>query len=631
MMADAREWLEADGLGGYAMGTVDGIRTRRYHAVLLAATHPPEGRMVLVADLEVEVETARGRYALSSHRYRGDVVWPDGAARRVAFTATPWPRWEYALEDGLRISVELFVAPGAPRTFVRWRLLAGDGPVRLHVRPLLAGRDQHGSHHENPAFRFAETRDGDQITWRPYDQVPSITARASGAYVAAADWYRGFRYVEEAARGLDAEEDLAAPGTFVLDLAPEAAIVFESAAPPAAGDALALTTRVADAEAARRAAFASPLHRAADAYLVARGAGRTVIAGYPWFTDWGRDTFISLRGLCLATGRLDEARGLVLAWAAALSRGMLPNRFPEGGEPPEYNTVDAALWFVVAADALVATGACGEAERRAIDEAIAAIVAGYRAGTRHGIRVDVDGLVASGEPGIQLTWMDAKIGDWVVTPRTGKAVEIQALWANALAIAARRDPRLDEPLGRVRASFAARFWNAARAQLFDVVDCDHQAGVDDGRVRPNQILAVGGLPLALVEGGRARAVVDAIEATLWTPAGLRSLGPDEPGYVARYEGGPRERDAAYHQGTVWTWLLGPFVEAWVRVRGDTAEVRAEARARFLAPLLARLDVAGLGHLAEIADGARPWTARGCPFQAWSVAEALRLSVDVLRP
>jgi predicted glycogen debranching enzyme len=321
----------------------------------------------------------------------------------------------------------------------------------------------------------------------------------------------------------------------------------------------------------------------------------------------------------------------VLAWAAALSRGMLPNRFPEGGEPPEYNTVDAALWFVVAADALVTTGACGEAERRAIDEAIAAIVAGYRAGTRHGIRVDVDGLVASGEPGIQLTWMDAKVGDWVVTPRTGKAVEIQALWANALAIAARRDPRLDEPLGRVRASFAARFWNAARAQLFDVVDCDHQAGVDDGRVRPNQILAVGGLPLALVEGGRARAVVDAIEATLWTPAGLRSLGPDEPGYVARYEGGPRERDAAYHQGTVWTWLLGPFVEAWVRVRGDTAEVRAEARARFLAPLLARLDVAGLGHLAEIADGARPWTARGCPFQAWSVAEALRLSVDVLRP
>ncbi|MCB9570502.1 MAG: glycogen debranching enzyme family protein [Kofleriaceae bacterium] len=637
MRLDAREWLEPDGLGGYAMGTVDGIRTRRYHGLLVAATRPPEGRMALVADLEVEVETAGGTRALSSHRYRGDVVHPDGAARRVGFAWQPWPRWEYLLEDGTRIAQEVIVAPGAPQVLVRWRRLAGDGPARLRVRPLLSGRDHHALHHENPAFRFdAEVDDpgsghGARVTWRPYDGVPAIVALASGGYRAAPDWYRGFRYAAEAARGLDAEEDLASPGVFTLDLADGDAVLAFGAgdALDGATDARALATRLVDVEAARRAGFATPLHRAADAYVVTRGAGRTVVAGYPWFTDWGRDTFISLRGLCLATGRLDEARGLVLAWSAALSRGMLPNRFVEDGTA-EYNTVDAALWFVVAADALVAADACDAAERRALDEAIDAIVAGHAAGTRHRIAATDDGLLACGEPGIQLTWMDARIGDRVITPRTGKPVEIQALWANALAIAGRRTPRWRDLLARTRAAFTARFWDDARGHLRDVVDCDHVAGAIDPSLRPNQLFAVGGgLPLALLDGPRARAVVDVVEAALWTPAGLRSLAPDAPGYRGRYQGGVVARDEAYHQGTVWTWLTGPFVEAWVKVRGGGADVRAEARRRFLAPVLARLEVAGLGHLAEIADGDPPHAPRGCPFQAWSVAEALRLDVDVL--
>jgi predicted glycogen debranching enzyme len=631
MTRDRREWLEPDGLGGYAMGCADGIRTRRYHAVLCAAAHPPEGRMVLVADVEAHAVTAAGRFALSSHAYRGGVVWPDGA-RRLAGFGGPWPTWDYALPDGTTIRAELFARPGAPRAFLRWRRLAGDGPVRLEVRPLLAGRDHHALHHENPGFCFDAAIAGRRVTWRPYPGVPAIEAWASGAYRPAPDWYRGFHYDEEAARGLDCEEDLASPGVFDFDLeAGDAALIVAAEGAPAldaAPDAATALARAADADAARRAALPSPLARAAGAYLVRRGAGATVIAGYPWFTDWGRDTFISLRGLCLATGRLDEARAITLAWSDALSEGMLPNRFGESAAP-EYNTVDAALWFIVAADALAATGACTAAERRTLDDATDAIIAGYRRGTRHGIRVDGDGLVASGEPGVQLTWMDARVGDRVVTPRTGKPVEIQALWASALAIAGRRRPALADEVGRVRAVFEERFWNGARGMLFDVVDVDHRPGTTDASFRPNQIFAVGGLPRALLDGDRARAVVDACERALWTPAGLRSLAPGEPGYQGRYRGGPRERDGAYHQGTVWTWLAGPFVEAWVRVRGDTAEACRAARARFLEPLLARLDVAGLGHLAEIADGDPPHAAHGCPFQAWSVAEALRLDVDVL--
>jgi predicted glycogen debranching enzyme len=351
-----------------------------------------------------------------------------------------------------------------------------------------------------------------------------------------------------------------------------------------------------------------------------------VIAGYPWFTDWGRDTLISLRGLCLATGRLDDARAILLEWSAAVSNGMLPNRFPDRGEAPEFNSVDAALWFVVAVhDFLDAAPDAAAHDRQALDSAVDAIVSGYARGTRYGIRADDDGLLAAGQPGLQLTWMDARVGDRVVTPRIGKPVEVQALWLNALHIAGRQSERWRSFEARGRAAFAARFWNDAAGALHDVVDVDHRAGTVDATIRPNQIFAVGGLPVQVLDGERARRVVDTIEARLATPLGLRSLAPGEPGYTPHYQGGASERDAAYHQGTVWPWLIGAFVEAWVRVRGSTAEARRAARARFLDPLLGHLDEAGLGHLPEIADGAAPHTPRGCPFQAWSVGEALRLT------
>ena len=619
------EWLEPDGLGGYAMGTADGIRTRRYHAILLAATHPPDGRMVLVADLEVFVETAAGRFALSSHRYAGGVVYPDGWLHLTGFVHTPWPRWEWTLPDATRIACELVVehagARATPRVALRWTRLAGS-VTSLHVQPLLAGRDYHATHHENPAFRFEPELAGETVTWQPYPGVPAIHCAANGLYQHAPDWYRAFQLADEVDRGLDAAEDLAAPGVFTFDLSSgQAAMVLSTA--PILGDTGELADQVFAAETRRRAALPAGPVRAAAAYIVARSApdgeppGRTIIAGYPWFADWGRDTFISLRGLCLATGRRDDARAILCQWARAVDRGMLPNRFDERDATPEYNSVDAALWFVIAADAYLA-GDATAADRELLQRAIAAIVAGYQAGTRHGIRADADGLLACGAPGVQLTWMDAKVGEVCITPRIGKPVEIQALWLNALIIAGRA-----ADADRARAAFD-RFWDPARHQLHDVIDCDHVSGAVDPTCRPNQLFAIGGVPHPILAGDRARAVVDTVERVLWTPAGPRSLDPGDPRYHAHYLGGPAERDSGYHNGPVWPWLAGAFIEAWVRVRGSTAAARREARRRFLAPLLARTELAGLDHLPEICDGDAPHRAVGCPFQAWSLAEALRL-------
>jgi predicted glycogen debranching enzyme len=331
---------------------------------------------------------------------------------------------------------------------------------------------------------------------------------------------------------------------------------------------------------------------------------------------------------------LPEARSILLQWAGLVSKGMLPNRFVDQGDAPEFNSVDASLWYVIAVHdylrAVEATGArVPPADRTAFVEAVIGIVAGYSRGTRFGIRLEPDGLLAAGEPGVQLTWMDAKVGDWVVTPRIGKPVEIQALWLNALRIAGEFTTAHREVLDRGLRSFNERFWNPSREYLYDVIDVDHQPGTADPTLRPNQLLAVGGLPYAVLDESRARTVVDLVESRLWTPIGLRTLPQEDSRYAPRYEGGVRSRDGSYHQGTVWPWLLGPFIEAWVRVRGNTPAARREARRRFFDPLLGHLYHAGLGHISEIADADSPHAPRGCPFQAWSVGEALRLDLSVL--
>ncbi len=629
------EWLEADGLGGFASGTVTGIRTRRYHALLLAATTPPTGRFVLVNGLEAWVETSAGNFALSCHRYAPGVTHPDGVERIESFEADPWPQWTYRLEDGSRIRHEVFVPRGAAAVALSWRLLERRKGVTLGVRPLLSGRDYHCLHQANAAFQFEPDVRSGQIVWRPYSGVPGVVAYASGLYTHAPEWYRRFLYEEERARGLDCVEDLAAPGIFRWDLGQGEAFFLLAAEGheqnllPSGVSAEACFRALRLDEQRRRERVPSRLDRSADAYLVRRGDGKTIIAGYPWFTDWGRDTFVALRGLCLARRQLEDARAILLEWAGEVSEGMLPNRFPDRGAEPEFNSVDASLWFVVAVhDFLEAMHAAGHdvepRDEQALADAVESILTGYSRGTRHGIRLDDDGLLAAGVPGMALTWMDAQVRGRPVTPRVGKPVEVQALWLNALHLAGRTSPRWRETLARGLESFRRRFWNARGQYLFDVVDVEHRPGTADFTFRPNQVFAVGGLPLALLEGEQAARVVEQVEARLLTPLGLRTLAPGEPGYAPHYGGNAAERDGAYHQGTVWPWLLGPFVEAWLRVRGSTVEARREARARFVAPLLEHLDAAGLGHLPEIADAEPPHAPRGCPFQAWSLGEALRL-------
>jgi len=619
------EWLEADGQGGFASGTVGGLRTRRYHALLLAALHPPAGRIVLVNGVEAWVELDNGSVPLTSQLYAPDLMHHDVRPLIAAFTAMPWPTWTLAL-PGTELRHEVLVDRGSGRTLLRWSRVTGRGACRLHVRPLLSGRDYHALHYDNPAFQFAgavEAGAGEvAVTWRPYASLPTITALANAVYAPAPDWYRNFLYTAERDRGMDDVEDLAAPGIFTWDLEADAAVLLLQAGEGSRAAAVEQAARIDGSERSLRGA-AVPPERSVRPYIVRRGEGQTIVAGYPWFTDWGRDTFIALRGLLLATGRLDEAEQILVAWSGLVSEGMMPNRFPDDDGAPEYNSVDASLWFIIAMhDFLRAVP--GAPSRRALQDAASLILEGYAQGTRFGIAADADGLMRAGVPGQQLTWMDAKVGDRVVTPRIGKPVEVQALWISALRIAGAWEPKWSAVADLAEASFLVRFPDPDTGGLADVVDVDGLPGQVDRRVRPNQIFAVGGLPFPLLEGPAARRVVDLVEALLLTPMGLRTLAPDDPAYIGRYAGDRVQRDGAYHQGTVWPWLIGPFVEAWLRVRDNSDAARAEAGARFLAPLRAHLHVAGLGHVSEVADGDAPHTPGGCPFQAWSLGELLRV-------
>lgn len=635
-----KEWLEADGMGGFALGTSDLIRRRRYHALLVCATRPPTGRVVLVSGLEVYADTPAGSFALTSQHYFPDVIHPDGVERLVSFDPDPWPRWRWRLPSGLEIEHELFVPKGSAMVALSWRALGKSESITLRVRPLIAARDYHALQRENASFRAGiVVRDG-ALVFAPYQGMPEVLVSTSGEYHHDPIWFQRFLYAEERARGLDHLEDLASPGEIRFDLTKDRGVLLFAAQhknlPPAPFDApaRAVLTRLEDGERKRRAALPSKLERAADAYFVEGLRGRTIVAGYPWFTDWGRDTFIALRGLCLATKRLEDAQEILSAWGNFASDGLLPNRFPDVGGEPEYNSIDAALWYVIAVRDYLDAASRGArplspAEREAFEDVVRDVLDGLFAGSRHGIRVDDDGLLAAGDPGVALTWMDAKLGDWVVTPRIGKPVEIEALWLNALAFASKLDLLYQRTFEKGLAALRSRFWDPARGVLFDVVDVEHRPGAVDARMRPNQIFAAGGLPLTLLDAAQAKSVVDTIESELYTPLGLRTLGPNEPGYTPHYQGDIRSRDAAYHQGTAWPWLLGPFVEAWVKVHGATPEVRAQARRRFVAPILAHLEQAGLGHVSELTDGDPPHAPGGCPFQAWSVGELLRIDRVIL--
>jgi predicted glycogen debranching enzyme len=504
--------------------------------------------------------------------------------------------------------------------FVYW----ADQRCALEHRPLFAFRYYHTTPHENGAIRRDLDIQPGRVKYSPYQGCPDLyLAHTPAEARPTGDWYRDFEYTIEQERGLDFAEDLFNPLSLTFDLKGErGATLIASTEPRDASAAEALRAR----EIARRqqvlqsTASDDPLVRAlvraADQFIVRRGEESTVIAGYHWFSDWGRDTMIALPGLTLVTGRYDEARKILLAFAASVDRGMLPNRFPDAGEVPEYNTVDATLWFFEAVRAYVAHTGDVEFVRSKLYDVLADIVAWHERGTRYGIRIDVDGLLLAGEPGVQLTWMDSKIGDWVVTPRHGKPVEIQALWYNALRVMAAlgSNPHYAELADRAQESFARQFWNESAGCLYDVVNGDAR----DSAIRPNQIFAVS-LFHSVLPDAMARKVVDAVERHLLTPYGLRSLAPSDPAYRGRYEGDGRSRDSAYHQGTVWPWLMGPFVTAYTKVHGQAPQW-AEAFRRYV-------DEEGMGQVPEVFDGDAPHRPGGCMAQAWSVAELLRCLVE----
>jgi predicted glycogen debranching enzyme len=635
-----REWLETNGLGGFASSTVVGLNTRRYHGLLVAATRPPVGRLVLLAKLEETLVVNGRRYELSANEYAG-AVHPRGYEYLTEFRHDPFPTFVYEAA-GVAVEKTVFMPHGENSTVIQYaaRVVGDDAPPELwlEVRPLIAFRDYHATTHENGALDPRVTAEAGQAAVRPYGGLPTLHfAHNAAGLEAAGYWYRNFEYRAERERGLDFREDLFSPFRLHFDLRRGApASVIASVERRDVGR----VAELREAELERRLSLwrgqppANELVRtllaAADQYLVARGDEQTVIAGYHWFGDWGRDTMIALPGLTLATGRPDVARSVLLTFARHVDRGMLPNRFPDAGEPPEYNTVDAALWYFEAVRALLQHTGDGEFVRARLYPALTEIIDWHERGTRYGIRVDEDGLLAAGEPGVQLTWMDAKVGDRVVTPRHGKAVEIQALWYNALRVMERLarefgDRAGAERYGRIAAraeqSFNQQFWNESAGCLFDVVD----GAARDGSIRPNQILAVS-LPHGMLPPARAARVVETVRRDLLTPYGLRSLAPRDAQYRGHYEGGPAQRDAVYHQGTVWAWLIGPFITAYLKVNGD--EQGRRQAAQWLEGFCAHLREAGLGQVSEIFDGDAPHHPRGCIAQAWSVAELLRAAQAV---
>ena len=628
------EWLETDGFGGFASGTSSGVRTRRYHNILMIAKNPPADRVILVNGFDAWVETPNETFPISTQHYRNDITWPEGYLNCSKFDSALWPTWTFKI-GGLEIKQELFIPDGIQGTAIRWIATGSTEGVQLHVKPFLSGRDYHSMQHENDSIDLTTQRQGHDLIWQTYDDSPRIFAESNGVFEDKPEWFQSFHYEQEAERGLDTMEDLACPGEFHFDLAKGEAILLlgaelrisnqidQSGAPPNE-----VFATVHQQELNRRNAI-TRLDRSAEQYIVKRAAGKTIIAGYPWFTDWGRDTFIAIRGLCMSRGDHETARSILVSWADTVSEGMIPNRFPDSGDVPEFNSVDASLWYIVAVheywEMLKQLSITPDAaETQKLQSAILAILEGYSNGTRHGIGKDEDGLMAAGEEGVQLTWMDAKVSDWVVTPRIGKPVEIQCLWINALWIASQFSPNWKPQLEQAEQSFAEKFWNPETSCLFDVVDNNHKSGENDPAIRPNQIMAVGGLPHSVLKGEQAKSVLAIVENQLLTPLGLRSLSPDDPEYKPIYIGGVWERDGAYHQGTVWPWPLGPFVEAWFNVHGKNQQTIQQAKDRFLKPVYEHLENAGLGHVSEITDASSPFVPRGCPFQAWSLSEFIRI-------
>lgn len=624
--ASSREWLETNGIGGFASSTVSGANTRRYHGLLTAATKPPLGRITMLSKLEDTAIVDGERYELSSNQYPGK-VHPEGYRFIKSFRLEPFPIWVYEV-GGVEIEKRIFMIDGENSVVVRYMLpKRTKSKVEIELRPLLSFVDYHHLQHENPDFAPVYETSANLVAVNAGGEFPSLYFSHLACDVEPAGyWYKNFEYAIERERGFDFREDLYQPFVLRGELKKTTAVIVSTGARDASKAAYLEKAEIKRRNALVKTAgvkdeFSKQLVLAADQFVVKRGSGHTVIAGYPWFSDWGRDTMIALPGLTLATNRPEIAKGILLEFAQSISEGMLPNRFPDAGDEAEYNTVDATLWYFEAIRAYAEFTGDYEFVREHLYPKLVDIITWHLRGTRYNIHVDTDGLLYAGSPQVQLTWMDAKIGDLVVTPRTGKPVEIQALWYNALKTMADLAKRFGDTDDQAKynamadlakLSFNAVFWNEDEQCLYDVAENGHR----DASVRPNQIFAVS-LPYSMLNDERSRKVVDKVEAELLTPFGLRSLSPNDPKYVGTYIGSPFERDSAYHQGTVWGWLIGPFVDAYRRVYPNRSP-------NFLEGFRQHLTEAGIGQISEIFDADAPHDPRGCPAQAWSVAEVLRV-------
>jgi predicted glycogen debranching enzyme len=644
----SREWLVANGLGGYGSGTLAGVCTRRFHGLLVAALPPPHGRVMMLNHMGEQLLLADGSsHVLSGFEtMSGEIVWPDPDLLDEVALDAGLPVWRY-VHAGVALEKRVLLPHGRNTVYVLYHLLAAPSPVRVILEPGLFIRPHEAKLAVEPPISYPISQSSDRADgWEILagSGYPPLQLRIEGAEASATLEGRitdELMYREERCRGYDYHGRLYVPGRFEMTLAPGQrasliATIERDATVATADEAL-------QAERARRSALIYAAHPAvrsgigaelvlaADQFIIQPRAheegdkGRTIIAGYPWFTDWGRDTMISLEGLTLLTSRHAEAGNILRTFARHVKDGLIPNMFPEGESEGLYHTADATMWFFHAIDRYIAT--TGDKETlRLLLPTLKNILHHHMKGTRFGIRVDPDdGLLTQGAEGYQLTWMDAKVDGWVVTPRRGKAVEINALFYNALRVLegwvrAENGDEEAAPIAahadKVRASFNRRFWYAEGKHLYDVVDGEQG---DDPSLRPNQILAIG-LPNAVLDRSRWEAVVAIVREKLLTPVGLRSLSPDHPDYKSVYDGDLRARDAAYHQGTVWGWLVGPFLDAWLRVHpGDRAGAR-----QLVEGFAPHLSEACLGTVSEIFDAEAPYVPRGCVAQAWSVAEALRV-------
>ena len=603
-----REWLLTNGIGGYAMGTASGANTRRYHGLLVAATKPPTTRMVLLAGIEAYASVGTQSYGLSTNQYVG-AVHPTGYTILESFSVDTHAEWIWQTGP-TKIRLRVALTEGQNSVTLEYTNL-GAAAVQLTLRPLV----EHKFYHDN--FRFMDFYP-DQVSFPEGKTVLTHQGVTLSLVHEGADrspttgWYYRFEHQRESERGLDPLDDEFCPCELRYQLAPGASILLGASSEEQFTPAKFTDLPEEDSSMEER------LSQASRAFLVSGAGRKTILAGYPWFTDWGRDTMISIPGICLANGMIEEAKKILRGYASQMHQGLIPNRFVDRGETPEYNTVDATLWFANACHLTLQEGEDKEFEGE-VTAWLGDVIEWHIKGTQFGIGVDAsDGLLTQGEQGIQLTWMDAKVGDWVVTPRHGKPVEVNGLWINLLNIylaliakSRKSRPDLEALLAKATNSFEAKFWREIDGFYLDTVD------PDDVSLRPNQLIAMS-LPYSPCQADHAARALSAIEEQLLTPAGLRTLSPSDPAYHGRFEGPLSDRDAAYHQGTVWPWLIGSYVAASLKFVGNADACRAA-----LEPIAGRLDDCGLGGIAEVYDGDEPQYAGGCPWQAWSVAETLR--------